>query len=337
VRPVTTIRRARPVDAHSLVNERVLHAGQPPLLLEPAADGVRLDAWLASNRNRVDVLLARHGAVLCRGFALRTQHDFQAAVAATGVQLMEYVEGATPRTALGDRIYTSTEFPPEHPIALHNELSYVRSWPMRIFFFCETAPPERGATPIADVRRVLAQIAPDVRQTFERLGWSLVRNYGTGLGPGWQSAFHARERAEVEAYCREAGVQCEWRGEALRTTHRRPAVRTHPRTGERVWFNHAAFWHLSSLPDGVRARFAAEFRPGELPYATYYGDGSVIPDAVAAELRRAYDAETVAVPWREGDLLILDNMLVAHGREPFRGPRRILTAMGNPSPVEATA
>lgn len=329
---IPTARKAIPIDTRALVRATPLSGDEKlPLLLTPAADGVRLDAWLSANRAFIDTALDFHGAILCRGFGLRTQDDFAGAVAATGVSLMEYVEGATPRTRVGDAIYTSTEFPPEHPIALHNELSYVTSWPMRLFFFCETAPAERGATPIADMRRVLARIAPDVRETFERRGWSLVRNYGTGLGPTWQSSFHLDDRDSVEAYCRASNVEWEWRGAALRTTHRRPAVRTHPRTGERVWFNHAAFWHLSMLPDDVRERFLTEFAPDEVPYSTWYGDGTPIPDEAIANIRAACDAETVRFAWSDGDLLIVDNMLVAHGREPFRGPRRILAAMGDPS------
>lgn len=300
-----------------------------PLLIEPAADGVGLDSWLSANRPFINNALDTYGAVLCRGFGPRAQSDFRTAVLATGAELMDYVEGATPRTALGDAIYTSTEFPPEHPIALHNELSYVGRWPMRVFFFCQTAPAERGATPIGDVRRVLARIDPEVRAEFERRGWSLVRNYGTGLGPTWRESFHLQDRAAVEEYCRASGVTCEWRGDTLRTIHRRPTVREHPRTHERVWFNHAAFWHFSALPPDVRERFTADFAEGEYPYATYYGDGGTIPDAVAAHLREAYDAETISFPWRVGDVLLLDNMLVAHGREPFRGPRRILAAMGD--------
>ena len=45
--------------------------------------------------------------------------------------------------------------------------------------------------------------------------------------------------------------------------------------------------------------------------------------------RLALRAETVTFPWRRGDVLLLDNMLTAHGRRPFTGDRRVLVAMGN--------
>jgi alpha-ketoglutarate-dependent taurine dioxygenase len=137
--------------------------------------------------------------------------------------------------------------------------------------------------------------------------------------------------AEMEAYCRRSRIECEWKdGGGLRTRQARPAVRRHPRTGEWVWFNHVAFWHVSSLAPAVREMFLAEFRAEDLPYNTYYGDGQPIEDSVVEELREAYRQETVAPLWQEGDVLMLDNMLVAHGRNPFSGTRKILTAMGEP-------
>jgi alpha-ketoglutarate-dependent taurine dioxygenase len=66
-----------------------------------------------------------------------------------------------------------------------------------------------------------------------------------------------------------------------------------------------------------------------LPYNTFYGDGSEIPDEVIAHLMTAYDSQTVKFGWQAGDLLLLDNMLVAHGRSRFTGERKILTAMGD--------
>jgi alpha-ketoglutarate-dependent taurine dioxygenase len=307
-------------------------SGGGPLLVEPLLEGVDLPQWIPQNTDFIERELALQGALLFRGFGLRDQADFEAALGALRIARMEYAEAATPRTRIGDRVYTSTEFPPEHSIALHNELSYVKGWPRRICFFCEIAPQSGGETPLADVRRVYRRIHPAFRARFEALGWLLVRNYNIGMGPTWQKSFHLADRASVEAYAAEADLDLEWgEGDRLRTFHRRPAVRCHPKTGEALWFNHVAFWHHSSLPDEVRQRLLAELGEGGLPYNTYYGDGSPIEDAVVEALRQAYKEETVAFPWQQGDFLLMDNMLVAHGRNPFSGPRRILTAMGNSS------
>lgn len=332
-------RQAIDLQQQELVSARFFDEAQPlPLVLEPRFAEVDLPGWIATHREYLGSQLERWGAVLFRGFAQRGQDEFQAAIAAMGIELMEYVEGATPRTRVGDRIYTSTEFPPEHAIALHNELSYVHTWPMRVMFFCLVAAEIGGETPLADVRKVYRRIAPEIRRRFEESGWLLVRNYGGGFGPGWRESFHIESREELAGYCRAAGVEHEWRGEdGLRTRHRRPAVRRHPRTGESVWFNHVAFWHLSSLDAEIREQFVSQLADGDYPYNTYYGDGAPIPEPVVEALRQAYREETVAFPWRPGDLLVLDNMLVAHGRSRFSGARRILAAMGDPSPNEPGA
>ena len=64
-----------------------------------------------------------------------------------------------------------------------------------------------------------------------------------------------------------------------------------------------------------------------LPYSTRYGDGTPIPDDVAEHLRAAYAAEKTLFRWEKGDLMLLDNMSVAHAREPFEGDREVVVAM----------
>ena len=103
-----------------------------------------------------------------------------------------------------------------------------------------------------------------------------------------------------------------------------------PETGEAVWFNHIAFWHISSLDPKTRGMLVRDFKEDGVPYNTYYGDGSPIEDSVVDELRKAYDSETIKFKWQKGDLLYMDNMLVSHGRSPYSGPRKIIVGMGNP-------
>ena len=158
-----------------------------------------------------------------------------------------------------------------------------------------------------------------------------VRNFGTGLGLGWRDAFQTEDRGEVEAYCGENRIELEWRGgERLRTRQVRSAAALHPRTGERVWFNHATFFHVSTLEPRTRDVLLSALAEDELPNQTFYGDGSPIPPEVMDALRAAYHQATVRFPWEAGDLLLLDNMLTAHARDPFKGPRRVLTAMADP-------
>jgi len=300
-----------------------------PRLVQPTLDGVELPVWVRGHRELIEEMLHQEGALLFRGFNLKGLDDFQEFIAATGVELMQYMESATPRRELKDKIYTSTEFPADQIIALHNELSTLNTFPLKVWFFCVQPAARGGATPIANVHKVFQRIQPEIREKFMEKGWMLIRNFGSGFGPTWQNSFHLSEREEVEDYFRRAGIEYEWLGgEQLRTFQVRSAVETHPQLGVQLWFNHVAFWHISSLEPELRALFLKEFEEHELPYNTFYGNGSRIEDSVVDELREAYRQETVAFPWETGDVLMLDNMLVAHGRESYSGERKILAAMG---------
>ena len=324
--------KAVSVSQKSLIKTGLLGGVQRlPLVVKPGLSFTELAGWAGSNREFVESGLSQHGGILFRGFDIASRERFEQFLEAISLPLMRYSEGATPRTELGNNIYTSTEYPPDQSIALHNELTYVVTWPMKIAFCCVQPAEQRGETPVADVRRVLGRISPRVRERFVEKGWRLVRNFGEGLSLSWQSSFHLTERTEVEAYCRGAQIDFEWKsGERLRTQQVRPAVARHPRTGEEVWFNHVAFWHVSSLEPTVREAMLEMFGEEGLPYNTYYGDGSRIEDEVAEEIREAYRAETATFGWQKGDVILLDNMLVAHGRNPYVGARKILTAMGEP-------
>lgn len=330
--PGSVTRRVVTLSEERLVQYQYLRPGESlPLVITPAVSGVNLIAWAKANTHEIAKELKRHGAILFRGFMTGAQEDFERFLEAVSLRRMHYLEGATPRTDLGNQIYTSTEFPPEHSIALHNELSYSQSWPMRISFFCVTPPEEGGETPIADMRKVLKRIDPKIRQRFIERGWMLVRNYGDGLSLPWQSVFRTSNKAELERYCSESHVLLEWKDEQrIQTRHIRPATAVHPETGEAVWFNHIAFWHISSLDPKTRQMLVRDFREYGVPYNTYYGDGSPIEDSVVEELSEAYDSETIKFKWQKGDLLFMDNMLVSHGRSPYAGPRRIIVGMGDP-------
>lgn len=308
--------------------------GGLPLVVEPNpefAGRLKLHEWAVDHLDFIEKSVLRYGGVLFRDFDTKNQEDFHRFLDTLGAALIQYNESSTPRSQLKKNVYTSTEFPQEQTIALHNELSTAATFPLRIWFFCDTPAEEGGQTPIADVRRVYARLSPEVRERFAEKGWKLVRNYGDGFGLTWQDSFHTTDRADVERYCAENAVTWEWKeGDRLRTWQVRPAIAEHPATGEKVWFNHIAFWHDSSLDPQVRQLLREEFAPEDMPYQTFYGDGTPIEDEVAAELRDAYLQERVVFDWRKGDLLMMDNMLAAHGRMPYRGERKTLVAMAEP-------
>jgi alpha-ketoglutarate-dependent taurine dioxygenase len=285
--------------------------------------------FLARNRDLVRERLTRNGAVLLRGFGIGGVDGFDQVVRTlSGAAPLTYAERSSPRSTIKGQVYTSTDYPPEEEIFLHNENSYQATWPLTLYFYCLQAPLTQGATPLADIRQVYRSLDPAVRDEFTRRGWQVVRNFHADFGVPWQQAFGTENRDDVIGYCAERGIRAEWRDDDwLRTTAVRPAVHRHPVTGEPVWFNHATFFHVSTLPAEIQEGLLEIFEPQDLPTNTFYGDGGTIPEEVLAHLRSCYRAASVRFDWQQDDVLVVDNMAAAHGREPFTGPRKIAVAM----------
>jgi alpha-ketoglutarate-dependent taurine dioxygenase len=273
--------------------------------------------------------LARHKALLLRGFGIDAVDRFQLFLAAMGADLLEYSERSTPRSRIDDRVYTSTEYPKTHEIPMHNESSYSAHWPRRVFFCCLQPAQSGGATPIADSRAVFAAIDPAIRDRFIAKQVMYVRNYGQGVDLPWQEAFQTEDRLQVEAYCRASGLAYEWfdDGHGLHTHHVRPAAVIHVPTAERVWFNQAHLFHVSSLEPSLRRSLTSLFPPDRLPRHACYGDGTAIEDDALDHIRQVFARVRLFPEWRAGDVLLLDNLFYAHGRQPFTGDRRVIVAM----------
>jgi alpha-ketoglutarate-dependent taurine dioxygenase len=321
--------------AEAPIEVTALAGGDPlPIVVKTNAGG-SIGTWARSNQARLESWLHETGGVLFRGFAVNGTEGFESFVRSIAPDLLEYKERSTPRTEVGNRIYTSTEYPAHQHIALHNEFSYSYTWPLRIFFYAQQPAETGGETPIADSRKVYNSLHDDVRIPFAEKGVMYARNYGTGVDLTWQDAFQTSDKAVVEDYCRKAPLDWEWLpGDRLRTRQVRPAVARHPVTGEMVWFNQAHLFHVSNLGTEGAAAMRNVFAEEDLPRNAYYGDGSPISDEELAHVRAAIDSATVAFPWQKNDVLMLDNMLVAHGRNPYTGARRILAALAQPHSID---
>lgn len=286
--------------------------------------------WAASHRAEVRAALADAGAVLLRGLGPRTPEEVGAVAAALGIEAIPEREGFAPRRTLAPGVLSSSEWPPDEPMCMHHEVSYAAEVPSTLLFACLRAPDEGGATALADGQAVLRALPADLVEPFAREGWQLTRSYRE-VGVAWTEAFGTEDPAEVAAYCAREAVEHSWLPDgALRTRQRRAAVLTHPGTGRPVWFNQVAFLNERTLDPMVREYLTDVYGPGALPFTTAYGDGRPIPDEVVETIDRAYRAATVREPWITGDVLVVDNLRMAHSREPYEGDRRIAVVLGDP-------
>lgn len=322
-------RQAIKLDQDSLVEISHLQPGKElPLLIKPALEGLNLLSWIQKNKDFIKRNISISGGILWRNFALKETEEFEQIIRELWGELLEYTYCSTPRSHVKGKIYTSTEYPSHQTIPLHNEMAYCPQYPHFIAFFCQESANVGGETPIADSRKVLKGIEPQIVAKFEEKQIMYVRNYGEELDLSWQNVFQTTDKSEVENYCRQQGIEFEWKsGDCLRTRQVCQAVATHPKTEEKVWFNQAHLFHISNLEPKVQELLLAEYSPEELPRNAYYGDGTPIESQVLAEIRQNYQQETIMFPWHRGDILMLDNMLTAHGRRPYIGQRQILVGM----------
>jgi hypothetical protein len=303
-----------------------------PVVIRPTEPGVVLADWAKVNRPWLEQTLHSAGAVLFRGFGVEGVDGFERFMLAASGTLLPYTYRSSPRTQVKGNVFTSTEYPADQRIPFHTEMSYTKSWPMKIGFMSVTVAKTGGETPIADSRRVCKRIPAEIRDRFERLGVMYVRNYRPWVDLSWQNVFQTDSRDTVLEYCRLAGIDAEWTSDDhLQTREICQGTAIHPVTNEKVWMNQAHLFHATAtMDDETMHVLVEEFGEYGLPRNSYFGDGSPISSDILSAIREAYDAEAVMFPWTRDDVLLLDNMLMAHSRSPFTGERKVIVGMAEP-------
>ena len=296
-----------------------------PAIIEGQGD---LAGFLGDNKAAVDAALDDAGTLLFRGFDVPDAQAFDAAVTGYGEAGFTYEESLSNavRVNVTERVFTANEAPPETAIHLHHEMAQTPLYPSKLFFYCEIAPDERGATPVCRSDWLLEKMEQADPALVERFAEHGVRytnvmpasdDAGSGQGRSWRSTLGATDRIGAEARLRELGYAWQWQADdSLRaTTPTLSAIRTLP-DGRRTFFNQliAAFRGWSDSRN-------------EAHKSVTFGDGSPITGEDMAQTIALSDELTRDVAWQAGDVALLDNYLVMHGRRPFAGKRRVLASL----------
>jgi alpha-ketoglutarate-dependent taurine dioxygenase len=343
---------------HPSLTNQAGNPSQLPFVVEACKESVDtplndLLDWLVQTKVWREEQLHRAGAVLFRGFsAIRTAEDFAQVAERMAPELLDYAGGTTPRSAVSGKIVTSTDAPRHVVIGLHQEMSYLSPsqefpdpTPDKVMFFCETAPGGGGQTPIADMRSVYEKLPKDLVERFESKGGLILhrklptqKRYGYEVT--WTTAFGAANASEMEIVAKKNGLIISWTTDGgLKVKHRpSPVTKFHRVTGQRVWFNQAHLLHKSVAPwtspwlgtsslQRLKARLMRPFLRNRFYYHSTFADGSEISEQDIATIKRTIAGETILFDWQRGDVLLIDNKLVSHGRQPYNPPRTIYAAL----------
>jgi hypothetical protein len=312
------------------------HGAIPVVVTVP--DGARAGLlttmeWLQRSRQSLRGTLRRGGAVLLRGLPVESPAEVAAVREAISGQPASPREPFAGRDYLGHGVYSDVHWPPDRMLCPQHEQSYRLEFPQLVLLACLRPAETGGEALLADGREVLARLPAPLAGRLHHHGWIMIRNFRDRFGVPWREAFDVADRDSLEAKLSQELIRYRWGGDgSLWTARRRSAVVHHPVDGRPCWFNHAAFfneWGLS-LDPAEREVLHEAFGPSGLTLNTRIGNGEPFtPDEVAA-IEKVYDELSVPVGLGRGDLLLLDNIAVAHGRRPYTGEREVAVAMGEP-------
>ena len=235
------------------------------------------------------------------------------------------------RTKLGEGVYTSTDHPADQKIQMHNEQAYLSYWPRIASFMCVTPPASGGQTPVADCRDFDRELPADLACRLRTLGVKYVRNIGSESSLPWKTVYGVDSREELEAYCARKNIEVVWRPDGTpRTISSLAAYIRHPETGDDCFFNNIVSASHHSLAARQRAQVEKLFEtPLDQPNCVFFGDGTPFSFDEVETLLSAYERRTFEFDWKAGDILIADNVLVAHARNPFKGTRKIVVRIND--------
>ncbi|KAJ3130649.1 hypothetical protein HK100_007765 [Physocladia obscura] len=297
--------------------------------------------FIADNAQNLTNTLTKHGAILLRGLpGIKNAVDFDALGKALNWKEFVYVNGAAPRTKVFGSVYTTNEGPADTTIAWHNEVAQSRSPPGRLIFACETpAAKSTGSTGVLhgpEAYALLQKTHPAFISALLNQGIVYTRqlqeetNKALNAGRGWKDTFNVTNKQDLDLALKDLGITGTWLpdGSLLAASPVLSGVRADERTSQTAFFNSicGAYYDVLNNP-AAGAGTVHKF----LAFGSTTADGSAPVEGpseeILASVYKSLDTIGVDIPWREGDVLLVDNYLVAHQRRAYSGPRRVYASL----------
>lgn len=320
-----------------------------PLALQPAEhdrENISLDSVvdtikaLQAKDGILTKKLALHGTLLFRGLPINGAHDFSKFAHAFGYKPHEIIGIVVDRPLLAPNIGPANEAPKEVLVYNHNESPQVPHAPEYIFFYSHKAPHKGGESPIASSlelfhraqqeipnfihelaeKGILSRVTYKVDQQYKG-GATLKQSFGKHVQPGDDEATRlSKIEAQIARYGRGKHTTWEWTDDGgLILEHRLPVIRTQPQTGLPTLFTGLAAYYKNAKVNGAGRNITQQL----------YGDGTPIPEEYLARLADLTDEIRVLHKWQQGDVLVYDNVIAQHGREPWEGEQGDRVIMAN--------
>lgn len=317
---------------------------------DSAASPSTVAAWVAEQQNTLESLLTEHGAcrwngrrttaltrgvaclpagaVLFRGFPLRSAEDFDTFVGGfKGWEDLSYERSMSfaVRTRMANRICTTNEGK-SGGLVFHHEQAQTPLWPSKVFFCCEkpAEPGDGGATGLVYshvVLDVLRARHPEFVERCEKVGVRYTVYAGPtqdpskGAGRSWRSFFHVESRQECEARLEQGGWDWEWgrgpRGAKLGddflrcVTPRLDAVKVAPGTSRACFFNQLIATVANALEFSHVGEDGGGFDPLKdvptqeaIDECVRFGDGGQVPLSVLLDAKAICEEHAVDVQWQ---------------------------------------
>lgn len=297
-------------------------------MIYPENKNFDLCNFLKTNwKNKVKNIYQKNGYVLFRGFKVRNLNDFSLAVKSIHKKISNYQEASTPRDNVKDKIYTSTQISALREIPIHNEMSYASKYPKHLWFYSHKVAKKGGFTTIANSKTIYDQLNKKIKNIFEKKKIMYLRRYGFGFDLSWNKTFNTDSKKKVEKYCKKNKIKFKWEGNKLITWKINNFSIVNKNLNSKIWFNQAHLFHNSNIDSKTRNLIKEILGKDLYLRDAKFGDGKEIPLFFLKHIRKVLEKNSYNIKWKKGDVLLINNLMISHGRRKYTGSRKVFVMM----------